>query len=1278
MYMPTTSFFDPTKQPVMNLGKEDAVNLLHGLIHAELARLKIYGSVSVPFEIDIADGGVDGTLTGIETDPMSDLLFAGPTYYQSKSGDSVTIAEGGLKDIVLEDTTPRDSRNLKPKIKDIAEKNGNLVLWLPGISKPDVPAAEAKLIEIIKGFTPETTLNVKILQADQIVGLLKPHLALTMQLIRGSVNFQGITFDVWASEKAMSNHFEHDERRDQVIENIRALLRSDDSIEHDIRISGFPGNGKTRSVLAALDTPELSSQVVYFSRPTDALESGNLSEIGIRDDLEGIIVVDECDPISYSRVSNIIKRSRSPLKLVTIFNEDGSSIQGDMSYVDLNTAEKLSDEAVKKIIESYSIANDDAGRWAEFCNGSPRMAHMIGGNLQYNSSVLRNPSYDAAMELCIANRDRIDSDEFNTRKKVLMWLSLFTKFGWSTEFANERKFILGKIMQKEGLSEGDVEGVILVLKERKIIQGDKTLYISPLLLQVWAWKWWWDKYRGSFSMDEFWEQKDESGNDIEPSEDLRGWFNDMFQYAAEVPGAAEVVKSLLATGGPLEREEELVAAIGSRFFLQLTEANPGDALALISRWLDNKSDPELEVLDFDRQRLVRALEEMAIWKEHFVEATRLLLRLARTERNHTYSNNSEGTFSDMFSNGWGKVAPTEAPPSERIIILEEALASDNPKDHLLAVNAIYKSLETDHFSKFAGAEAQGLKREPNLWTPKTYGEFWDALLATWNLLIANVSKLSGDSKEKAVELLTHRLRGLLRIPKHNLKFLDDFVSLTRSEFIPYEDALKALLLILKYEEKLEKEVAKKIRDFVQELDGNNFEGKLKRYVATNVMEDWYNDEGKESKTAREALDALGAEAAEDFSKVTQNPWLFTYAAKNGYSFGISVAKADKNFSLIEKLIEEQKKSNTEEASVFFFSGYMLEVQKRDIKLRNQILDKLKNDRYFKDHIAELIWRTELDEHSGNIIYELLQNDSIEVRQLSRFKLGGATKNISDELFIKWIENLLSRNDVQAHAIAVDLFMSHFVFDKQKQLPEKLTLKLLTMKTLGSQANRQISNEIEWDWSQIAKRYIEQYPDSVEPIIAFMTSYYGRKNSIFESHHESAGVLSQLAKLKPEFVWKSVATEIAKGSFGTYSLEHWLHGEVSFETGIGHGAIQLLDKKMVLDWIDEDPKVRANMVARMIPHDFGFDNKQGDHSWIRVILDKYGDEESVRHSLNANLWSTGWSGPASLHYAARLEDARRFKELNKDSKNVQKWANEYMPGIEKQVNESKLSEERYGH
>lgn len=1271
------SFFDPTTDHVTGLGKEDAVHLLHGLVYAELARLKLHADkVSIPFEIDIADGGVDGTLATLKEEPKSQILFQGETYYQSKAGQSVGLSDGGLRDVVLEDTKPKTKRKLKPKIKEIAVNNGNLVLFLPGISKPKVDEAEVSLLAIIKETVPETTIKVSIIEADSIVGILKPHLALKMRITRGNTSFMGIPCETWANEPSMSNHFEHDEKRDQQIQNTRELLISDEAIEHDVRVSGFPGNGKTRSVLEAVNVSELSSQVIYFEKPSLALDTGNLRELALEDDLQAVIIVDECDAVSYASILAIVRRSKSQIKLLTIFNEDGNTVTGDVRYVDLNTSEKLPEEAIKKIIKSYGSAGEDAGRWATYCEGSPRMAHMIGENLKYNSAdILKNPSYDKAMELCIANRDQIDSTEFNERKQVLMWLSLFTKFGWSNVHASERQFILAKIKRLEGLPEGKIETIIQDLKGRKILQGDKTLYISPRLLQVRAWKWWWEKYSQTFDMDKFWHEKDDDGNEIVASSALIDWFNDMFQYAAEAPGAAEVVKTLLSPGGPLENEEQLINAIGSNFFLRLTEADPAAALTVAARWMSDKSDSELEALRFDRQNLVRSLETMAVWREYFVEATRLLLRLARTESNHTYSNNSEGTFSDMFSNGYGKVATTEAPPKERLVVLKEALQSNNPKEQLLGIQAVYKSLEMDHFSKVVGPEIQGLKREPKLWMPETWGDFWDAMQATWDLLLERISTLQGEPLEKAVAVFRDRLRGLVRIHDRGIHFLEGFILLTDKGFIPYEDALRTVSLILRYEKKLKPDIRARVEEFYTFLEGNDFTGKLRRHVATDIMEDWYGDDGKKLKAGQQKLEALANEIIAQPNLLTDNAWLFTTDAKNGYWFGVTIADLDESLSLLQPLINEQRKSINNNASVYFLSGYLQGLRKRDAQKADQVTEDLSKEPYFLPHILELIWRTELDERTGNLVLELLKTDKVEYREMSRFKLGAAVKSISDDLFNQWVKNLLERNDVYAHVTAVDIFLSHYVFGEQKELPKDLTKQLLSMKTLGTQATRQLSSEIEWDWSQVASRYIEQYPDDIDYLINFMTSYYGKKNSILESHHEASTVLTELAKLKPELVWDKVASEITSESYDTYSLESWMQGEISFGEGRDQGALQMLDKQMLIDWIEQSPEERAPLVAGMVPHDFGFDNEQSEPCWLSIILDKYGNNKRVISAVNSNLWGEGYSGPASQHYAKKLEDIKRFKALNAESTNIQTWANQYMPGIEAQIEQAKIEEER---
>lgn len=1255
-------FFDPITDHVIGLGKEDAVHMLHELIYAELARLKLHVSViSIPFEVDISDGGIDARLASLEEEPASEILFRGETYYQSKSGSSVKLNNSGLRDIVLADTKLNTKQQLKPKIKDIAEKNGNLVLFLPGISKPKIDEAEKSLFSIIKETVPSTTLRVKILQADNIVGILRPHFALKMRFMRGNTSFLGITYDIWVTEPSMSNHFEHDEKRDVQIKNIRQLLLSDEAGKHDVRVSGFPGNGKTRSVLEAVGTPELSQQVVYFEKPSHALKSGNLYELSLEDNIMCIVIVDECDTISYASILSIVRRSKTPIKLLTIFNEDGNSVTGDVRYVDLNTSEKLSENAIERIIESYNPIGEYAWRWAQYCDGSPRMAHMIGENFKYSSTdILKNPSYDKAMELCLANRDKIDSPEFNERKQVLMWLSLFTKFGWSKVHAHERQFILAKIKRLEGLKEGKVESIINNLKSRKILQGDKTLYISPRLLQIRAWKWWWELYAHTFDMEKFWQEKDDDGNYIDVSKALINWFNDMFQYADEAPGAAEVVKTLLSQGGPLENEEQLMTAIESSFFLRLTQANPSAALVIISHWIQSKSDKELEELHIDRQNLVRSLETMAVWREYFVEATRLMLRLARTETNHAYSNNSEGTFSDMFSNGRGKLAPTEAPPSERLIVLKEALESNNTKDILLGIQGINKSLETDYFTRSLGSEIQGLKHQPKLWMPETKDELWDPMQSNWDLLVAKIPTLKDKALDKALEVIDNRLRSLVRYER-GMHFLNGYIRLTDEGLVPYEKAVETISIISRYEKGLGLEVKTRLEEFYAFLEGNDFPSNLRRYVSTNIFEDW-NGSDKKTDTNEIKLKALAEKIVPHPILLSENLWLFTTDAKNGYRFGEILAEVDNNFVLLANLLIQQKKSTNENASIYFLSGYLKALQKQNPDKLYQLFDELKEDSYYLPYMLELIRITGLDEHTGGLVLHMLEAGKANYCEMACFTWGAEVKNISDELFDRLIKQLLRQNDVHIHAIAVTLFLSHYVSQEKKQIPKSLTKELLIIKTLGSQANWQISNDINWQWSQVAKRYIEQYPDDIVYLIDFIVKYYGKEGSILKSHYESSTVITTLAQLRPEVVWAKVASEIVNEY--TY-IGSWLKD----------GAIQLFDKIMVLEWIDKDPINRAPLVAYLVPHNFGLSNKPNEPCWLQIIIDRYGIDQRVVDAINSNLWTEGYSGLSSHHYAKKLEDIKHFKVLNKNSVNIQTWANDYISSLERQVERSKICEER---
>src|SRR5579863_5991146 len=99
--MMTKGFFSVPAKDIESLDDKGSVHLLHKLIHAEARRLGLSPSViSVPFDINDPDGGIDAIVTGVSDLKPSEIIFNGNTYYQVKSGKNVSFTEDGLKNVV--------------------------------------------------------------------------------------------------------------------------------------------------------------------------------------------------------------------------------------------------------------------------------------------------------------------------------------------------------------------------------------------------------------------------------------------------------------------------------------------------------------------------------------------------------------------------------------------------------------------------------------------------------------------------------------------------------------------------------------------------------------------------------------------------------------------------------------------------------------------------------------------------------------------------------------------------------------------------------------------------------------------------------------------------------------------------------------------------------------------------------------------------------------------------------------------------------------------------
>lgn len=139
---------------------------------------------------------------------------------------------------------------------------------------------------------------------------------------------------------------------------------------------------------------------------------------------------------------------------------------------------------------------------------------------------------------------------------------------------------------------------------------------------------------------------------------------------------------------------------------------------------------------------------------------------------------------------------------------------------MLALNACDHALESQHFSRTIGAEHQGLKKEPNLWTPKTYGELFDSYRRVWQLILDKLDFLQKEEQQRAVGILLDNSRGLTLISNLSDMVIDTVEALREKPFVSNKEVLKRVIEILHYDgDRLSLEARKRWERLREELTG---------------------------------------------------------------------------------------------------------------------------------------------------------------------------------------------------------------------------------------------------------------------------------------------------------------------------------------------------------------------------------------------------------------------------------------------------------------------------
>lgn len=1220
----------------------EAVSLMRLFLFAEADRVQIpRHALTISGDINVPDGGVDASVALGSIEVPTSALRPGANAFQIKAGAKFKPwRESDLRAEVY------PNAQLASAIRSCLESGGRYVLVATGATLTDAKRQEAvtslKAILAEAGFADAA---VDVWSSDQLAA----EVSRFPGLVRTLRETEGEPFEdhgSWAGRGEMLRTLVPSRMQEEAIEELRRLLRASES-QHLI-LSGEAGVGKTRLVLEALREDDLRGRVVYVDRPMDFCRSRMGRLLAADPQLHAILVLDDCEESVLADYLSTIRGGGVRLRTISITQEPGH-----LASANTLRAKPLSTTEIANVIrQHYDVPNDQIEAWAELCGGSPRVAHVVGANLrEHPDDVLRTPAATRVWHRYVEGTEETDKANAEVTLCVLKVLSLFKRVGYEPPFEDEGKCI-AEIVQGlyPRIGEGDFRRVVDRLRQRRVLQGERTLYITPGLLHAWLWGEWWRENGAGFIVADF--MKRLRG-------DLRQAFIRMWKWGRVSDTAAEVARRFLRGHGPptedLLREEE-----GSDFFLRLVSLEPEAGLEALERTLGQWSDADVAAFGPGRRNVVFALERIVEWAHLFTRGATLLLRLAEHE-NEPWANNATGVFAGLFGMGTGKVAPTAAAPDTRFDVLKRALRSDSVEVREIGVKACAQALESRWFSRTMGADAPFDALRPPGWTPRNGKEWFDGYRRVWDALAGEMQTWEeAHLRLAAADVILQSATGLLGMPSLAVACAESLAALVEGGWLPKARTLEIVEWSLESHAASMPETAREILGrLVESLGRSTLEGRILRAVH---VQRWEEPEAKRD----ERVDAVAKELlANQQAAEGALASLIRDGAPRAPLLGYLLGRHDERGELLHTLVALQRRFGP--GSLAVLGGYMRAVRERAPDAWEVELDGWAADAEAVLWIPEVTWRAGITDRAAVRIAEAIEAGYVDGTALTPFRYGGL-EQVSSGVFERWLDLLLRDGPRNLPEIGVDLCHSYYVRGRGgSPMPIEPVGRLLERTTEVSWSSTGARESV-YAWVQVADAYLRAHPDEAARIVSCVLRVVAdgpQHLGPYEGYVRD--LLAEAVKTRPADCWPAIGIYLEKGDIRTWRVLSFVAGGVF---GEGEGIWGLLDVESVLRWVEEDVDVRAALLAEHAQRTV----KRETGALTRALLERYGDREDVTLGLIARFSSGGWFGKASEHYREQSAQVRLWL-ADEQEPNVRRWLEALERHFRENEDRARVREER---
>jgi transcriptional regulator with XRE-family HTH domain len=1259
---PAVSVFDVDAAVLNRLSPEAAVAAFRNLLWARAAELGVpITRVSISSDVFTADGGVDASILDGERPAIDgDELLTSGTRYQIKTGRFQPWQQAKVREELFGKKKFAKFQNLGAAIQRTLRERRRLVFVCFGVDPVDENLRKARenLVSAFKACGYPAA-QVEVWGVTQLIGLFQRYPAVCLRL-RGH-DHQGFrSWLSWSADADMNSSVHYSPEFRQQIDELREELQSG-CVPH-LRLIGEPGVGKTRLALELTRADNLSPATLYVRDGRSLLQSILLNElIQPEDQRFAILVIDECPPKDRAEIWNLLRQRSNRLRLVTIDHGPETAADDKMRVYPV---QPISEAQIKSIIAEYGIDEHDAHRWATYCQGCPRVAHVIGENLRQNRpDILQTPATVNVWERFIVGTDQPDSEEVHMRRIVLRHIALFERFGFESPVDQEARFIAAMAEKCDPrLTWPRFHEVIARLKKRRIVQGATTLYVTPRLLHVHLNREFWENYGSGFDITKVWQ---------EMPEQLWHWFVGMLRYAHTSPTASRAVDRLLGPNGIFPGDEFPDRQPYGQMMMMLAETNPRQALKCLQRTIGKATTAQLRDLRQARQHIVWSLERLAVWEDCFAASAELLLRLAEAE-NATHLNNATGTYVDLFSLIPG-MAATQATASTRITFLRAALASDSAARRAIALRAAEAAMSTRGGGRMVGPEHQGLRRTIEFWLPKTYGELWDACRVVWQMLVEKLTEWTGEEREALIRSLIRAARSVFEIPVLTPLVLQTLESLWNDPQVDVKELISFIRIELRHrKEHLSEDSITRLATIANRLEGSDFPSRLRRYVKYVTSDDSFDADGKPTNVVEQKLDELAQEGMASRDRLlVELRWLASENSSEAYCLAYRVAKLDTKHELLPVLIDIQQGLG-EDASPTFLSGYLASIHDSDLGRWQTIMLSLADTPVIQRQFSDLVIHSGMSDAVARRLVELCKSGICDPKRLGRIWFSQRLQQIEESVFLQLIDVQLVDSHTDLWSNAVHMFHTYYLgTDRERAVPEQETFRLLTWPALGEEC---IADSADYYWSRLAASFLVRYPGQTwELFTATLRRAEKRWDVLTDLDTHQEQVLTSILRSDPDRAWQCVAEVYsAVGEQACYGIQHWLSdGGHRLHDNDSPGPIQFVPPTTIFAWVDQNVEDHAYWLIRVLPKTM--DASPGGRL-TREFVARYGANEEYADSLWGSFHSRTWCGPASDHYRSLRNQAHEWL-AGERNQTVIHWIEDYIDQLSAYIEQAEIEEER---